>query len=94
MTVYPDDDEIRKERNKARDLRKSQWWKRQCAKGLCHYCNKAVKAADLTMDHVVPLVRGGRSTRGNVVAACKDCNTKKQSLLPMEWEEYMDHLAK
>jgi len=92
--VYPDDDEIRKERNKARDLRKSQWWKRQCAKGLCHYCNKAVKAADLTMDHVVPLVRGGRSTRGNVVAACKDCNTKKQSLLPMEWEEYMDHLAK
>lgn len=92
--MYPDDDEIRKERNKARDLRKSQWWKRQCAKGLCHYCNKAVKAADLTMDHVVPLVRGGRSTRGNVVAACKDCNTKKQSLLPMEWEEYMDHLAK
>ncbi len=45
------------------------------------------------MDHVVPLVRGGRSTRGNVVPACKACNSKKQLLLPVEWEEYLRRLA-
>lgn len=41
------------------------------------------------MDHIVPIIRGGRSTKGNVVAACKACNTKKKYLLPMEWEEYL-----
>jgi len=45
------------------------------------------------MDHVVPLVRGGRSRRGNVVPACKDCNNQKKSLLPVEWEEYLRQLA-
>jgi len=37
----------------------------------------------------VPLIRGGRSVRGNMVPACKDCNSKKRSLLPWEWEAYL-----
>ncbi len=41
----------------------------------------------------MPLGRGGTSVRGNVVTACKDCNTRKQSLLPIEWQEYLDRLA-
>jgi 5-methylcytosine-specific restriction endonuclease McrA len=45
------------------------------------------------MDHVVPLIRGGRSSRGNVVPACKECNNKKKSLLPVEWGEYLHRLA-
>lgn len=45
------------------------------------------------MDHRVPLVRGGRSTRGNLVAACKPCNTAKKYLLPAEWEAYLAGLA-
>ena len=44
------------------------------------------------MDHVVPLIRGGKSTKGNVVPACKVCNNKKKHLLPSEWEEYLEHL--
>jgi 5-methylcytosine-specific restriction protein A len=44
---------------------------------------------ELTMDHIVPIARGGRSTKGNVVPACKSCNTKKKQLLPMEWEDYL-----
>ena len=43
----------------------------------------------LTADHVVPLIRGGRSVRGNMVPSCKDCNSKKQSLLPWEWDAYL-----
>ena len=54
---------------------------------------RRVGAKRLTMDHVVPLGRGGRSRRGNVVAACKDCNTRKQSLVPVEWEAYLRTLG-
>jgi 5-methylcytosine-specific restriction enzyme A len=81
--------DLKRERQKARELRQSQWWKRQCAKSRCHYCYRQTPAAELTMDHLVPVARGGRSTKGNVVPACKPCNTKKQQLLPMEWEAYL-----
>jgi len=81
--------EINAERNKARELRASQWWKRRCAKGQCYWCRQPVPARELTMDHIVPLARGGKTTKGNIVPACKTCNTKKKQLLPMEWEAYL-----
>ncbi|MDM8525564.1 HNH endonuclease [Desulfococcaceae bacterium HSG8] len=84
-----DDADIRRERRKARELRASQWWKRRCAKGICHYCGHPTLPNELTMDHIVPLSRGGRSTKGNVVPSCKECNNQKKHLLPMEWEEYL-----
>ena len=84
-----EEEDLKREKAKARDLRNSQWWKRRCAKGVCHYCNNRTAPGDLTMDHVVPLARGGKSTKGNVVPACKACNNKKKQLLPMEWEEYL-----
>jgi 5-methylcytosine-specific restriction endonuclease McrA len=84
------EEEIRRERQKARELRKTQWWKRRRAAGICHYCSRKVSARELTMDHIVPLIRGGRSTKGNVVPACKECNTKKKYSLLMDWNEYLD----
>ena len=89
-----DDTDIKKERRKARELRKSQWWKRRLARGTCHYCGRRTSPRELTMDHIVPIARGGRSTRGNVVPACKDCNNKKKQLLPMEWDSYLNKLIK
>jgi len=82
------EEEIRRERRKAKELRSSQWWKRRCSSGLCHYCGNKVPPRSLTMDHIVPIVRGGKSTRGNVVPACKECNAKKKHRLLMEWEDY------
>ncbi len=87
------EDQIRRERSKARELRRSQWWQNRIATGVCHYCGARVDPVELTLDHVVPLVRGGRTTRGNCVAACKDCNTRKRHLLPVEWDEYLEKLA-
>ena len=84
-----DEADIKRERQRARDLRSSQWWKRKLAKGVCFYCSSYVLPKELTMDHIVPVARGGRSTKGNVVPACKECNNKKKNLLPMEWEEYL-----
>jgi 5-methylcytosine-specific restriction endonuclease McrA len=82
------EEEIRRERGKAKELRKTQWWKRKCGRGICHYCNGTFPAVKLTMDHIVPIGRGGKSTKGNVVPACKDCNTNKKHRLLMEWEQY------
>ncbi len=42
----------------------------------CQYCGSP---HDLTFDHVVPRVRGGRTTWENVVAACSPCNLRKGS---------------
>jgi 5-methylcytosine-specific restriction endonuclease McrA len=89
-----DPDELRRQRAKARELRDSPWWKRRLADGVCHYCRRLMGPKALTMDHIVPLGRGGASGRGNVVPACKDCNTRKKSLLPVEWTEYLDRLAR
>ncbi len=87
-----DDDTLRREKARARELRQSAWWRRRIATGLCQYCRRAVGAKALTLDHVVPLVRGGRSIRANMVAACKDCNNRKQSLLAWEWQAFLDQL--
>lgn len=87
-----DESVIRQERDKARKLRKSGWWQNKIASGLCHYCRRQFKPKELTMDHLTPVARGGTSSKGNLVAACKECNTKKKNLLPYEWDEYMDSI--
>lgn len=86
------DEEIKREKSKARELRNSTWWKRKRSEGICYFCGKKVVPAELTMDHIVPLIRGGRSAKGNIVPACKDCNNNKKHMLPIEWEEYMERL--
>ncbi|MFW5901790.1 MAG: HNH endonuclease [Thermodesulfobacteriota bacterium] len=83
-----DEAHLRREKCKARDLRQSQWWKRQRAKGVCYYCGRRFPARELTMDHIVPIARGGKTTKGNVVPCCKECNTRKKAHLPMEWEDF------
>lgn len=75
---------IAREREKAQKLKKSSWWQTQLNRGLCHYCEKKFARSELTMDHVVPVARGGMSTRGNVVPACKACNASKKLSTPAE----------
>lgn len=94
FTPQVGDAEIRREKGRARELRRSGWWKRRIAPGLCHDCGRHVGPRALTLDHAVPLIRGGRSVRGNMVPACKDCNSKKQSLLPWEWGAYLEGLGR
>lgn len=85
---------IRAEKEKARQLRASQWWKNRRATGICYYCGKHFRPEQLTMDHLVPIARGGHSSKGNIVPCCKECNTKKNTLLPVEWQEYLQSLSK
>jgi 5-methylcytosine-specific restriction protein A len=75
---------IKNEREKARKLRKTQWWLNQVNRGICHYCEKKFQPSELTLDHVVPLARGGVSKPGNVVPACKECNQNKKLHTPVD----------
>ena len=72
------EERFRKEKAKGRKLRQSQWWKEKISKGVCHYCAEEFLSEHLTMDHIVPIARGGKSTKGNVVPSCKKCNTTKK----------------
>ncbi len=89
-----DEQHQRREKARARELRRSQWWKNRLAAGRCHYCGRTFHPSELTMDHVVPIIRGGKSTRHNVVPACRECNARKKHMLPVEWNEYLDKLQK
>ncbi|MFH0976591.1 MAG: HNH endonuclease [Spirochaetota bacterium] len=91
---FQDDSGISREKVKARKLRDTSWWRKKCASGVCSYCGQKIPQGELTMDHVIPLSRGGTSERVNIVPACKDCNNKKKYLLPVEWEDYLQSLSK
>ena len=90
---YADEAFVRREKAKAQEIRRSQWWKNRRSSGICHYCGRKFPPAALTMDHLIPISRGGRSVHGNLVPCCKECNNRKRYLLPMEWQEYLDRLA-
>jgi len=91
FTVEVSEADVRKEREKSRELRRSRWWQNRLALGSCHYCGGFFAPEVLTMDHLVPISRGGKTSRNNVVPACKDCNSRKKYLLPIEWEDYLNH---
>lgn len=84
LDIQSDPAHVKREREKARELRKTEWWKAKLQAGVCHYCGNQVGAENLTLDHVVPVSRGGKSTKGNCVPCCKDCNNKKKYLTPAE----------
>ncbi len=84
LDLQPDPQHMHREREKARQLRKTDWWRAQLQKGVCHYCGQQVGAENLTMDHVIPVARGGKSVRSNCVPCCKECNNKKKVYTPVE----------
>lgn len=52
------------------------------ADGHCAYCDKEAK---LTLDHVIPLSKGGTHSKDNVVPACLHCNSSKGNKTLEEW---------
>jgi len=45
----------------------------------CQYCLETFPTSELTIDHVVPYSKGGKTSWENCVASCKSCNSKKGS---------------
>ena len=64
------------------DLSLAQWLAvYRFYEGNCVYCGRAAN----TMDHILPLSRGGTHTVDNVTPACKSCNSRKRTRTPTEW---------
>ena len=53
----------------------------------CGYCSKKLSNSTGTVDHVVPVSRGGKNTWLNVVASCRDCNCKKDNMSLNEFQK-------
>jgi hypothetical protein len=57
----------------------------------CMYCGRKMGEVQLTVDHFVPLQRGGMNNEKNYVSACRRCNTRKGSQLPKDFCESMGY---
>lgn len=49
----------------------------------CVYCGSE---QDLTVDHILPLSRGGNNQLDNLATACRCCNSSKNNKTPEEWQ--------
>lgn len=59
-------------------------YRRQVMRGAttihCHYCGTTLTPMTATIDHIVPVSRGGKWRLDNLVLACQSCNIKKGSM--------------
>ena len=53
---------------------------------ICQYCGKYIqkKSRALTLDHVIPVSRGGKDSFLNCVCSCRECNEFKGNRTPSE----------
>jgi 5-methylcytosine-specific restriction endonuclease McrA len=50
----------------------------------CQYCDQRFTNRDLTLDHVIPVSKGGKKDWTNIVTACMTCNQRKADRSPLE----------
>lgn len=85
--VYREASKIRRvNKNNAplRDLTREQWETIQASQDhRCAYCGKRCKGR-LSQDHITPLSKGGSHTLHNVIAACRNCNSRKRTGPPLK----------
>ncbi|MGB3613157.1 MAG: HNH endonuclease signature motif containing protein [Elainellaceae cyanobacterium] len=77
----------------ASNHRKSRWKVYRRDGFRCVYCQKRVKADQLTLDHVIPKAHGGSDKMRNLVAACFECNSAKGSMDPKTWVTYLGTIS-
>jgi hypothetical protein len=51
---------------------------------ICQYCGKACVSKETTIDHIIPISRGGKTDYLNCVVACLSCNLRKSNKLTEE----------
>lgn len=59
--------------------------------GLCAHCGKPLSKYNMTVDHFIPLFKGGSNRAINLIPLCEDCNKNKDDKLYQI--EYISHLG-
>ena len=89
VEVTADERFIKRERAKARELRNTPYFQNLLRQGICHYCHGHFPTEELTLDHLVPVSRGGRSTRahsaGERVMATKVERHRETHIVTENW---------
>lgn len=64
--------------------KKNFWKRKRRTQMFCHYCKRSVsrnvhEAAEnrATIDHIIPISKGGTSRKENTVVCCRKCNREK-----------------
>ncbi len=57
--------------------------------GVCACCGKKLTTKTMTMDHIIPISRGGTNNAENLIALCEPCNKQKGNVLYMPMGYYM-----
>lgn len=62
--------------------------------GLCAYCGQHRNIKYMTVDHIIPLSKGGADDIGNLQCTCKLCNRLKDNMLPHEFTAFIRRMLK
>lgn len=89
LDVVPYEQRIKMTRYKR--VRAKKHLKKQCTKqhNKCFWCFHIMYGSGnklATIEHLIPLARGGKNSAGNIVGACRKCNCKRGHKMPTFWE--------
>ena len=95
--------EIKKEIKANKEIKDRNWWRnwsenrvdivkfKKESENICYYCGKKITSKDdLTVDHVVPVSKGGENAKDNFVISCKACNREKSNLSVERYAEFLN----
>lgn len=75
------------------DISKEEIKQRLIIYDLCKYCGDSDKL-DISIDHDIPLARGGQNVRENLQFICLTCNRMKGTMTGEEFEGLLNYLEK
>lgn len=55
---------------------------------VCYYCNRPLVKREITLDHLIPLSKNGKSVESNLVICCPNCNHEKGDMTEKEYLKY------
>ena len=86
-----------------KEIKDKNWWRnwsenrvdivkfKKESEKICHYCGKKITNKDeLTVDHVIPVSKGGENAKDNFVISCKTCNREKANLSAERYTEFLN----
>lgn len=94
-TINPDaikaSEQNRRARHKSAGYLSGKEWKEILEENnhACYYCGKI--GIPLEQEHKIPLARGGKHNKENVVPACRNCNATKYMKTDEEYLEFVKH---